>query len=192
MFSQLGGWNVQPGPAIFTPFSRRYASFANGTSDFSKLPTLSPPGERVGREQRALGLIVHDDRLDLRDLLVDDLEPPGKQDRLPTLLDHRVHGCRFGLRIEEVGAKRPQLRRGLPEPFADLELLRVLGEAHVRGERRLLRVVSDERVEILRHHILQARAITRWRAHLLDVLQQLACAAWRRGLRLRVERARSA
>src|SRR4029079_17879893 len=44
MFSQLGGWKVQPGPAIFTPFSRRYASFANGTSDFSKLPTLSPPG----------------------------------------------------------------------------------------------------------------------------------------------------
>jgi len=38
------GMNVQPEPAIRRPFSKRYASGANGTSTVTKLPARSPVG----------------------------------------------------------------------------------------------------------------------------------------------------
>ena len=46
-------------------------------------------------------------------------------------------------------------------PVADGQLDRVLGEAHAVSERRLLRVVRDERVEVARHDVGEARAVAR-------------------------------
>src|SRR6185295_4662654 len=55
------------------------------------------------------------------------------------------------------------------------------------------RIMRYEGVEILRHHVLQARAVARGvRANLLDVFQQLRHAVRGCGLVLRLERTRNA
>src|SRR5262249_39650553 len=101
-------------------------------------------GERVRREQRAFLLVVDDDRLDLGYLAADDLEARGEQHRRAVLLEDCVHGGGAGASVEEIHAEWPELRRRLPEAVADREHLRVLGEAYVRGERSLLRIMRDE------------------------------------------------
>src|SRR5690606_18215105 len=112
-------------------------------------------------------LVAHDLLLGLDDASVANLEPQRDQRRrfllgiAMVLVDRSDDGDLPRLDVADEEAIVALRLHRVPQPVADLEALTVLGEARVRRERHLARVVVDHRVEITLDEAFETGSIAR-------------------------------
>jgi hypothetical protein len=119
------------------------------------------PGPRGNQVLHPVGAhVARQHVLDLSDLAADHLQPHGDDQLLVPLFHHAVEGHLARGRIHRVDLEtRGCLGRPYPQPFADLDLGRVLGIAHALGQRQAGRIVFDHRGQIAVDQSGPARAI---------------------------------
>ena len=125
------------------------------------------PREDVGQRRQSLGrkpaLIAdtRDDRLDLRDASVHDLEPHERLRGAFVFFQRRERRRTTARGIEDVVAIGERGAGGFPEAFAELEHAAVLRVFHGRRDRQPFGVASRERSEVAVDEALEAGAIAR-------------------------------
>ncbi len=101
----------------------------------------------------------HDERLDLGNLPVDDLQSNRHGDRHISFFHGAHERDLSGRDVSHEESVRPLARGGVPEAVAQLEPLTVLGVSHATCHGQLRRVVSHQGVHVLVDQALETRTV---------------------------------